>query len=297
MCKKTRVAVLLIIFVLLAYALVGCTNKEETTKLPEMQNISEVEKNTIGALSLEQCASKGGIYIAYDDGSFDEIPGGGYCYGISQMTDGIKGMFLENDTVECTPAITSDMKVVVFSASEYYFLNAYSIHHEVAAIQYTSDNGTKGYGRLSYEQNTVYVYYRNHESEDIKIEFINGEPSENYNAVKIEREVYPYKGMTTKKFYFGMAGFQPADKVKLGIVKGTTVVEKSYPVNITYFDCDSDHNNWDEEDQYYLEATPTVEGYAVIDFTELPTGRYVLVYEYVSGESRYYVASLLDWRA
>lgn len=292
------------IVLLMAGRLIACASPNESEKamkspletdVLETQETTEPQKTTQGELSLEECEGRGGVFIAYDDGSFDEFPGGGYCLGLSRLTVGFSGMFLENSVLEKTPTITGDMKIIVFSTADYYHVNAYPIHHEVAAIQYTSDDGTKGYGKLAYEQDKIYVYYRNHESEDVKIEFINGEPSEEYDAVKIDREVYPSKGMKKVARGYRLAGFQKDEEVRLGVVKGTAIEEKSYEANITYFDCDNEHNNWDEEDQYYLDATPTVEGYAVIDFEQLPTGRYVLVYDYISGESMYYRAFLLDW--
>lgn len=63
------------------------------------------------------------------------------------------------------------------------------------------------------------------------------------------------------------------EKYTLGVVSGAALVETEFQVDSTYF-------IQQEVEPYELKLIPTVDGYATIDFSEIPAGEYVLYYSY-----------------
>lgn len=309
-----RGTMLLVLLLLLASLSVACSNSESqeipketavnteaskaaTEVAVETTAETEPEAAMQGKYTLEECTSKRGVFIAYEDGSFDLFPVGGYCYGYSRFSEGLDGFYIANSVAEAIPDVGRDDKLVVFCDDNYY-LTLYPVHGEISTIRTESENGVTGYGRLSNTLDCVYVHYEDGESETIRIEYINGEPADVYDAVKLNYEVKPYKGKNSVAVSVELTGFQKGEPIRLGIVDGTAVSEYDYSADATYFDCNNEHNNWDEEDAYGInygvQVTPTFDGYATIDFSEVPDGKYVVIFRYIKGEKQYYQSTLLN---
>ncbi len=262
------------------------TGIEGTTEAIET---TEPEIYMIGEYTLSAAKDAGGVFIAYEDGSFDILPTGGY------MTDE-GGMYLANSIRDRLPEFNANSKLVVFSDVS-YSVATYKVNQKIPAI-YMSDWGTAhAYGRLSQGKTDIYVESLNNGYETLPVDYINGEPAQEYEAVVIDWVVHPYKGMTSQEERYNLVGFQEGTEVCLGFVDGTSIVEKTYNANCTYYDWHPMHNNYDESDGYELSAKATYDGYAVIDLSEVETGEYVLRITCYGDDSRYYYATFLKWVA
>lgn len=259
----------------------------ESTEKPEIP--TRTQEGTIepspkkqGPFSIEDCKNRSGVFISYDDGSFGIIPSGGYCEGLSTWYDGFDGMYMPDILVEATPIVTKDMNLVLFWDSD-YLLSLHPIHAEVSAFQTVSDDGTSGYGRMGqintkYQSASIYLSYRNHESTYIDPVYINGKPAYEYPAEHFSWTVRPYSGVS-QDYTYEMWNFV-GDTITLGTGEGTTLIEKTYDIDAKYYDCYSDHNSCEEQDVHYLKGIPTPSGYATLDLSDVPSGRYAMVLEY-----------------
>ncbi|MGM9604893.1 MAG: hypothetical protein ACI3XG_07485 [Faecousia sp.] len=221
------------------------------------------------------------------------IPSGGYCEGLSTWYDGFDGMYIPAKLVDATPIVNRDMNLVLFWDSD-YLLSLNPIHAEVNAFQTVTDDGMLGYGRMGridskYQSASIYINYRNHESTYIDPVYINGKPAYEYPAEHFSWTVRPYSGMS-KDYTYEMWNFV-GDTITLGTGEGTTLIEKTYDIDAKYYDCNVDHNSCEEKDIYYLKGIPTPSGYATLDLSDVPSGRYSMVLEYNNNKN--YTASLL----
>lgn len=267
------------------------TTEPESTKQTQPPTTEPVP-TTIGSYTLEECKRANGVFIAYEDGSFDMFPTGGYCKGLGNLDSNFDGMFLSDSIISSTPTVNRQTKIVVFSNTDYR-LTLHPIHASVRVFQTHSHIGVEGYGRLgeifsNTKRVNVYVYYEDHTSDEINPVFINGNPAYEYQADCVEWTVNPYSGMPRTQRTIQLLSFT-GDEVTFGVGTGTTLIEKTYPVNAKYFDCDIDKNNYSDEDIYRLTGLPTKEGYAEIDLSEIPDGQYALVFHF----GNRYRASLL----
>ena len=304
-------ACLLFSVICIAILFYGCGNsKEETVSKTEFEeNIKEQQNNTdsmsyvtestemevksemeevqqIGTYSLDDCVEYDGLYYAYDDGSFDKVATGGYCLGGKGYID---GMFLDD---YYKSKIEGTDKMVLFWEGQ-YSMELYPVAAQIPVIQLEKEDGTRGFGHFDWSDTSVLVtYYRDHVHERVIIQTINGALPEEYEPECIEFTVNPYKGIPSEERYICLNGFKPNTEVTLGIAEGTTLEEKTYKVDATYYLCSRDSNHYEEEDSYKIKTTPTAQGYAELDFSEIPDGKYVMVLWY-NGFSNYR-ATLLE---
>ena len=289
--------------------ILGCDGSIVEATLPSTSTIGnatepvEIEtavSEMLGDYTLDECKSSWGVYIAHEDGSFTRYPAGGYCEGLDAYESCCNGMFLVNNIVESIPDyVNKSDKLVVFSDAE-FSLDLIPVNFQVGAIQLSAEDGTEGYGLItSQNENATWMnaYYKNHEYDSVKILFVDGVPSQEYQFEMTEQEVTPYKGMPNEIEYVISYGFTPDSAVRLGVAEGTTLVETTYEVSATYYDCAIDHRDWQKEDVYYIICTPTSDGYATIDMIDvvaeetIPTGVDVMLLR--SGGR--YIATLLNW--
>lgn len=289
----------LLMVAIVSFTLIACGEKtvqeepsnqsldNETTEM----NTESTSKN-LGEYTLSECISSDRVYIKYNDGSFDRYGAGGYCRKFS-MGSGFYGMYLPDKYLKYTTTLNlsnDERKLVVFASGE-YSLTLHPVHAEVAVFT-TSKDDVIGYGHIGQITDrgvTIDIIYSNHEWEDIFATYIDGKPATEYEAEILEWYAYPYSGATSVDVYCRLEGFKKGTTVTLGVVEGSTLVEKQYEVDATYYDCDPQHNNWQDEDIYYLECIATPEGYAEVDLTGVPAGKYVMLYDY----DGYYCATVL----
>lgn len=270
----------------------------ETEDVAESETIPE--KTLKGEYSLESARSLGGIFLAYDDGSFDRYTTGGYCNGLTKSSTDFDGYYVLNTMLEEIPAnITSDDKLVVFMDKDYN-ITLHHINAEVGAIRVNSDDGRTGYGHCTYmfgDNMNVSVHYTNHDSEVIDVMYIDGMNPSEYPMEITDKVVYPYKGMKSKEEHTYYYSFPKGETVTFGTAQGTALVEKEYVVSATYFDLFVNNNDWDVLDYYFADSKPTSEGYAEIKMyeswreQEIPEGKYVMVLKTDSN----YMATIINW--
>lgn len=296
-----RAFVLMIVLLSVISMFSSCSSKESEndselkiyTSAPaptEMSEEMEPQITTQGKTSRDECEKNPGIYIAYEDGSFDYYPRGGYCEDLTKYSDCFEGMFLPKRVADATPKVNSSTKLVVYATNDYY-VELYPIHAEVLAIAMKNADGVTGYGRLTSigdDYASIYVVYRNRERANVHAVNINGKPAKEYQGEEVVWEVNPYAGMTSVTEEYKLYGFK-GQEVTLSVAEGSKLVDTTYTVDTVFYDCNSDHNNWMDKDVFYLKTMPTTEGYAVIDFTEVPSGRYAMLFR----SNGIYIASLL----
>lgn len=257
-------------------------NSLETTE-PKAEPTTEPAPEYLGNYSLEYCKSNAGVYVAYEDGSFDKCGSGGYCDGLSKGSSYFYGMFLKDSALYFAHDISlqnDGKKLVVFSDAD-YTLTLHPIHTEVACFSVDTEDGTEGFGQLIQVTDrgaSIAIQYKNHEREDIHPIYINGEPASEYEADEHAWSIRSHKGIS-KDYYYQVLGFKE-ESITLGIADGTTLIEKTYEIDSTYYDCDPEHNFWENEDVYYIKGTPTSEGYAEADISDVPAGKYVMLFRF-----------------
>lgn len=278
----------------------GVVEREETaiseeTISEDWETTASTTEPTVsyqGSYTLEDSSVMNGVYIAYDDGSFDRYQMGGYCSGLTSGSLYFYGMYLEDSIAENLPVMDANSNLVVFSDS-YYSLSLYPINSETGVIHVLSDDGVEGYGQLWQQHESgavVSVDYRNNQNERWLVRYIDEKPAQDYPAEKIEWEVTPYKGSSSTVYEKKALGFKNGTTVVFGMAEGSTLVETSYDVDTTYYNCNPEENNWQEEDRYGLPSIPTTDGYAGVDLSGVPSGKYIMLFE----ENGYYSASILN---
>ena len=99
----------------------------------------------------------------------------------------------------------------------------------------------------------------------IEFETINGISKDEFNQ---------YPQIEEGKLY---QSFQPDETYVIGVVEGTTLIEKDYQTNYMFF------KHSDESSAYKLNAT--ADGYAIVDFSETPPGEYIFTISYWNTET------------
>lgn len=241
-----------------------------------------------GQYTLEQCKEKTGIFIAHEDGSFTKYYGGGFL-----KQDGMynaNGMYIRNYLIDRNPPIGKNDKLVLFCDEKYTF-DLLPVNWEVGVLFSELEDGTYGYTRAIGHKYGVdfFTYYDNFETIQNSIHYIDGVPAQEYPFEIVQGGPKDTTGY----------GFPKGSTVKLGAQSGSALIEEEYEVSATYFDCQLIYNTGGvSDDEYFLDPTPTTDGYAVIDIydarrdREVPSGTYVLVLRM----GRKYIAYLLNWQ-
>ena len=262
---------------------------------------TEPEKTTIGEYSAEELYGNG-FYIGYEDDSFDEYPQGGESTNNGTTFNGPRyydDFFFANEKVDCLPVITDkDKLAVIWDGDCDVYL--YPVQGEEYAIRVSAtDLGDEyadvlgnGYGKIEPAEDKN--YYRLSVDYDgggdghkyYNVEYINGKPALEYELTRMVHE-YIDEGKKREIDYYGL---QRGDTVTLGIPYGTTLVEYNVCQDITCFRSWPDHND-DGAEWYYVPALkPTPQGYATLDFSEIPTGKYIMILR--GGDE--YIGTILD---
>lgn len=263
--------------------------QNEATETSEVLAETEPVIQKQGGYTLENCVNSFGFFIAHEDGSFSRYLHGGCCPKIDNNVRGFEGMFMEDIDAENIPILTSKDTLALFWDSN-YSVSVLPVHAEEAAIQVTAEDGMEGFARLS--ESSIFIYYRSNDYAHVTLQTINGESPDKYEPEEVCFTVNPHKGMPSETASYKIRGFKRDATVSLGIAEGTTLVETTYDIDCTYYNCNRSMNNWEEEDIYYPSTRATTQGYAVLDFTEIPSGRYVMI---VEGNGKY-IATLLNWQ-
>lgn len=318
--KRTRRGAVIVILLTLLAVICGCAKdndetKEEPIRIPEttvsMQDITEKGTESVESISgnrnnlegmyiLEEAKHMDGIFLAYEDGSFDRYVTGGYCKGLTKSSTEFDGYYALNSMLLDVPAVITETDQLAVFSDRNFNITLHPINFEVGAISVESDNGVRGFGHCSYlfEDNmNVSVHYSNHDTEVMDVLYIDSILPSEYPLEITEKIVHPYKGMKSKEEVARYYSFPRGDKVSLATAQGTALIEKTYDVNATYYDLYVNHNEWDVVDYYILDYKPTVEGYAKIEMhdswqgVDIPAGKYIMVYK----TDRTYKASVINW--
>lgn len=261
------------------------SESHKTTEAPTNPPVETTPK-LVGNFTLEDCKSTTGVFIAHEDGSFTKLVGGGY---VDQEYTIDIGMYMQNKLVKKSPSIDKNDKIVVFCDSE-YSLRMLPVNWEVGVI-FTTENGVDGYTRAIKHGYGIdfYTYYVNHKTSEVNITHIDG----------ISVDDYPFEIVGGENGESEGCGFPKGATIKIGVSKGSSIVETDAEVSATYFDCEAKYDNYgNSEDLHYLLSTPTTAGYAVIDVydkwhnTEIPSGKYIMILDM----GKKYIAYLIDWQ-
>lgn len=240
-----------------------------------------------GQYTLEDAREIGGLYLLCDDGSFNKYRAGGFCVGVDDRTRS-DGMYLLDSIAEGLPSVNADTNMILFWDGDYY-VSLSVINAQASAIQLFSEDGEKGYAM--YARGSLEIDYCNYEMEIKDIEYINGIPVGDYTGIeKIEITYNSAKGMPSATYISQYWSLPKGETLTIGTADGTTLIETAYTVNATYYDFDSGHNHFELEDGFLVPTTPTVDGYAKLDFSGIPAGQYVM---YIDGDTTY-MATLIN---
>ncbi len=302
--KFCHIVALLVFATVISFASVACSQSDiqketiyltpttETSNCASNTELSETTEpftSTIGSYTIEDCKTQNGVYIKYNDESFDIYRSGGYCDGLTRGDSYFYGMYLPDSIADSMPTIDENIDLVVFSDEEYW-LTLYPIYADVAVYMTESNDGILGYGRLvnmSESKAYISISYKNHEETSIQALYIDGKSPKDYDAEYLRWRVRPYKGVNSE-YSQELWGFK-GSSVTLSVVEGTTLKDVTYEINARFYDCAPDHNDCNDEDLYEIKCIPTSQGYATADLSEVPNGRYVILFEY----GKYYKASLV----
>ena len=319
--KRLREVTVSVILMLIISILCGCekNNKKivdqtepetETTVILESTTVGEAEivvtvpenqHNYIGMYSSDEAKIINGIFLAYEDGSYDRYVTGGYCNGLTKTSTDFDGYYASNAMLEEIPAVITELDTLVVFSDKNFNITLHPINYEVGAITAESDDGVMGFGHCSYLFNdsmNVSIHYSNHDSEVKDVLYVDGVLPSEYPMEITDKIVHPYKGMKSKEEVARYYSFPRGGMVSLGTAKGTSIIEKTYEVDAIYFDLHVNRNEWDVVDYYILDYKPTPEGYAKIEMhdswqgLDVPAGKYVMVYKTDST----YRASIINWQ-
>lgn len=296
-----------LILTFLVFLLCACTNNEisnsvdsptiefiyDTDTPTTVSNTSEVDITEmpalIGEYDLDECKNRNGIFIAYNDGSFDLYRSNGYCLELHPYSTYCLGMFQRDSIVNELPEITQETNMVLFWEGD-YSLTLWHVNGVSTAVS-TSENGTRGYGLIDQNGSPFTIYYQDNSFTRLYPLYINGVKREDFHDINtIKWEYRPYKGMSQSYEHSSLSGFEEGATIIISTADGTTLTEKTYHVDSKYYDCAADHNDFDFQDSYTLSPTPTPDGYAQLDFSGVPSGQYVLIVR----NSIMYIATLVN---
>ena len=302
--KQHHVLLAICVSIVIICSLSACGKSEDEPRAIESSANATLETETTevlteetaakdDTLSADDCQNLQGLFISCGDGRFIEYPVGGYCAGMEWGFKGFDGMFLADEIAYNIPVIDSSDEVALFLDGN-YSLDVFPVIAEVAAIRLEKSDGTRGFGKLMSGGLDMIAYYRDNTVDNsIQFQTINGEAPSEYNCETVEWRSYPYPGAPSEDRYWKLCGFERGKDVTLGIAEGTKLVETTYSVDSTYYACNPDMIDWDQEAYYTPDVVPTVDGYAAIDFSKIPSGRYIIVYH--DYENRTYTSTLPNW--
>lgn len=238
----------------------------EAIETSEMPVETEPVAQTQGSYTLEEAQEMEGLFILYPDGSFDRYYGGYVLtWNTQPMTYGSdsfpEDLIISTSRIDRNKSALNGGQLVIFWPYENRVRDGlYAVEESGYSLFRTDDEGdlegliltrgsTTGTGLVQWNQSHTFYW-----SNSINYTTINGVPKEQYDG-------FP----STEGRDFG--SFPAHQTFTIGVIEGTTLVEKEYETDHMYF------LHADDSSPYTL--TPTTDGYAIFDFSDTPSGEYV----------------------
>lgn len=230
-----------------------------------------------GWYNLEEAQEMTGLFILYPDGSFDRYYSGSVLtWEDSYMTYGTdyfpEDLVISINRVEYNKELLNRGQLVLFWPYENRVRQGLYAIEESGYSLFRTDNDGKLEGLIltrssstgttltQWNQNKVFYW-----SNSVNYTTINGVLKEKYDG---------FPSAEGRDF----ASFPANQTYTIGVVEGTTLVEKEYVTDHMYL------LHADESSQYTL--TPTTGGYAIFDFSDTKPGEYVFTTSYWNEDSR-----------
>ena len=195
--------------------------------------------------------------------------------------------------------MTTDMDQIVAVWEGDCDVYLYPVQSEIYAIRVSASDLADeyadilgdGYGIINpkadsdgYYLSVEYDDYEGTKSYDVA--YINGKPASEYELGQtiIEytyEDLYTSEEKSSKRDYYGL---QRGDTVTLGIPYGTTLVEYECTQDVTCFISSKNLCSVGEAWYYAPSLKPTTQGYALLDFSEVPDGKYIMI---LNGNGKY----------
>lgn len=254
----------------------------------EETRIVETEPQMIGIFTIEDLANEDGFFVKYPDGSFDKYRAGTeinwgqpeyYTYGTEWCPTNIV-LSTERDSRNIEN-LKKGALVFKTSQNEKVMSGIYPVVESGFAMSGVNIDGIietlfwldeKGNDFWVVDGTKIEPQYQYHFSRLRDIISINGvEPGTVSIFEKEENKTY--------------VTLQQGDVFVIGEAEGTALKELEYVVDRKYYL--STLNFWEKpyeysEDYYPLELQPTTDGYAIVDFSNIPDGDYIITYSYWS---------------
>lgn len=239
----------------------------ETTEETEMhETVTETDpvEDTQGSYTLEEAQATEGVFIRYPDGSFDRYHNGYILtWDDEYMTYGTdyhpQDLIMNLDSVDYNEHVLSEGQLVLFWPYDYIVEQGLFEVEESGYSLFRADDDGKLEGLFLLDNYTTghlsqWNDGKGFNGRNVNYTTINGVPKEQYDG-------FP----STESRICG--SFPARQSFTIGVVEGTTLVEKEYRTDYMYlFHAAS-------SSPYTL--TPTTDGYAIFDFTDTPPGEYV----------------------
>lgn len=299
MSYKYKISLSGFILVMILSVFIGCgsTESEDNTIIrsneevteyevdvePEYQEVENIE-NSIEDLEEEAVPMMGyyklgdaelkdpGMYIMYPDGSFsDYYTGSPLSWSATHMTYGIDSYFYDLVILDSFYKLNQENlekgNLVIFCSKE---READKLWYDLYPVKETGrvmgnydetwevlflESAANTYNEIP--QFASWVRGSSVDYMNTKIKTINGIPVEEFTFPEYTME---------RKF----VDLPEDEKYTVGVISGTAIEEKEYRVNCRYFLQEGDNCFYD------IKLEPTVDGYAICDFSEIPMGNYIL---------------------
>lgn len=242
------------------------------------------EERTQGSYTLAECqtGSDPALYVRYPDGSFAKIYNGAVL-NWSDYPAKTYGAYYDNSDLiiksaldDRNPTINSENQLVVFcSLDTDVIYNISPVSAKGCTITRNNEDGKWEAIFLSNSEadNSLYCskYWRAGSSMKSTSEagfdctYINGISVGEYPGIALAEGT-------------DFCDVPAGDTFMLGVVEGTKLVEKEFTADARYY------IQADTRDD--LKMTPTVDGYAIVDFSDVPAGEYIIHIIWYEGKSR-----------
>lgn len=249
----------------------------EATVISEIPIETEPVAQTQGWYTLEEAQEMTGLFILYPDGSFDRYYGGSVLtWEDSYMTYGTdyfpQDLVISINRAEYNRELLRKGQLVLFWPYDNRVRQGlFAVEESGYSLFRTDDDGkleglfltrgiTTGTTLTQWNQNKVFYW-----SNSVNYTTINGVLKEKYDG---------FPSAEGRDF----ASFPANQTYTIGVVEGTTLVEKEYVTDHMYL------LHAEESSPYTL--TPTTGGYAIFDFSDTEPGEYVFTTSYWNEDSR-----------
>lgn len=232
----------------------------------------------IGARTLEECQDNS-LYVLYPDNSLDVYRKGDiYSWGTpNPMTWGVDYYNISGTVIDSSFDMENGEKMkngelVLFCSNDTGFKKMLYPVEEAGYVMHRQNN-EEGCEEAVFLYNNgtvlddpyVNLWRPGYDMTRMEISTINGQ----------SWDTYPISAETEEQRY---ATMKYGDSIKLGMIEGTKIAETEYKVDYSYFLSG-------ENEPIEFEMIPTVEGYAKLDFSNVPEGDYILIIEWLEKRS------------